>query len=146
MKAQAATLRRGTVHIPVLPVAVVVVAATAAVVGLSSIDSIHTTAVVRERGALIKDRGFAVRPKFSEPTTSIREQGTLSATNGPGDSIALGAPAVADAPLPTRGPRDILPMSTGVPIKPGGSLTNGTVTSPTTTDPWVVNDIKIGNR
>jgi hypothetical protein len=110
MSAQGATLGRGTVRIPILPVAVVVLAATAAVIGLSSIDSIdsiHTispartlvtvtdaqrlansTAAVREQGALIKHRGFAVRPKFFEPTTAIREQGTLSATYGTGwDSI-----------------------------------------------------------
>jgi hypothetical protein len=49
MSAQGATLGRGTVHIPIWPVAVVVLAATAAVIGLSTID---TTATVREQGAV----------------------------------------------------------------------------------------------
>ena len=47
MSAQGATLGRGTVHIPIWPVAVVVVAATAAVIGLSSLSSTDTIAPAR---------------------------------------------------------------------------------------------------
>jgi hypothetical protein len=68
MSAQGATLRRGTVHIPIWPVAIVVVAATAAVIGLSAIDGpapartittvtdaerlANSTAAIREQGAV----------------------------------------------------------------------------------------------
>lgn len=70
MSAQGATLGRGTVHIPIWPVAVVVLAAAAAaLIGLSSIDTIaparpvtivtdaqrlaNSTAAVREQGAAL---------------------------------------------------------------------------------------------
>ena len=69
MSAQGATLGRGTVQIPIWPVAVVVLAATAAVIGLSTIDTIapartlvtvtdaqrlaNSTAAVREQGAAL---------------------------------------------------------------------------------------------
>ena len=70
MSAQGATLGRGTVHIPIWPVAVVVLAAaTAAVIGLSSTDTIvparpvtivtdvqrlaNSTAAIREQGAVV---------------------------------------------------------------------------------------------
>ena len=105
MSAQGATLRRGTVHIPIWPVAVVVLAATAAMIGLSSIDSIGTiapartlvtvtnaqrlansTAAVREQGAVaptidLTNSGVAIQHRgFAvrpglEPTTAFREQG-----------------------------------------------------------------------
>ena len=105
MSAQGATLRRGTVHIPIWPVAVVVVAATAAVIGLSSIDSTHTiapartvvtvtdaqrlansSAATREQGAVaptidLTNSGVAIQHRgFAvrpglEPTTAFREQG-----------------------------------------------------------------------
>ena len=68
MSAQGATLRRGTVHIPIWPVAVVVTAAAAAVIGLSAIDGpapartittvtdaerlANSTAAIREQGAV----------------------------------------------------------------------------------------------
>jgi len=70
--------------------------------------------------------------------------------------------AVVDAPLPTQANRDILPMSTGVPILPTQSaqitgrpqtlvfkigrfvISNGG-TAGGAAD-WIVNDIKIGNR
>ena len=70
--------------------------------------------------------------------------------------------AVVDAPLPTQANRDILPMSTGVPILPTQSaqitgrpqtlvfkigrfvISNGG-TAGGSAD-WIVNDIKIGNR
>lgn len=70
MSAQGATLGRGTVHIPIWPVAVVVLAAAAAaLIGLSSIDTIaparpvtivtdaqrlaNSSAAVREQGAAL---------------------------------------------------------------------------------------------
>jgi hypothetical protein len=69
MSAQGATLRRGAVHIPIWPVAVVVLAATAVVIGLSTIDGLapakpvttvtdaqrleNSSAAVREQGAFI---------------------------------------------------------------------------------------------
>jgi hypothetical protein len=70
MSAQGATLGRGTVRIPIWPVAVVVLAAaTAAVIGLSSTDTIaparpvtivtdvqrlaNSTAAIREQGAVV---------------------------------------------------------------------------------------------
>jgi hypothetical protein len=105
MSTQGGTLqRRGTIELPIWPVAVLVVAALAAAIGMTVLrdagqtrfvtsvtDSerfANSTAAVREQGAVapaidltnsgvaIKHRGFAVRPKFSfEPTTAIREQG-----------------------------------------------------------------------
>jgi len=105
MSAQGATLRRGTVHIPIWPVAVVVLAATAAAIGLSSIESIdstapartlvtvpnaqrlaNSTAAVREQGAVaptidLTNSGVAIQHRgFAvrpglEPTTAFREQG-----------------------------------------------------------------------
>ncbi len=70
--------------------------------------------------------------------------------------------AVVDAPLPTQANRDILPMSTGVPILPtqsaqitgrpqtlvfkiGRFVISNAGTSGGAAD-WIVNDIKIGNR
>jgi hypothetical protein len=70
--------------------------------------------------------------------------------------------AVVDAPLPTQANRDILPMSTGVPILPtqsaqitgrpqtlvfkiGRFVISNAGTAGGSAD-WIVNDIKIGNR
>jgi hypothetical protein len=70
--------------------------------------------------------------------------------------------AVVDAPLPTEANRDILPMSTGVPILPtqsaqitgrpqtlvykiGRFVISNAGTAGGAAD-WIVNDIKIGNR
>jgi len=70
--------------------------------------------------------------------------------------------ALVNAPLPTRANRDILPMSTGVPILPtqsaqitgrpqvvvydiGRLLISNAGTAGGAAD-WIVNDIKIGNR
>jgi hypothetical protein len=70
--------------------------------------------------------------------------------------------AVVDAPLPTKANRDILPMSTGVPILPtqsaqitgrpqtlvyciGRFVISNAGTAGGAAD-WIVNDIKIGNR
>jgi hypothetical protein len=103
MSAQGGTLqRRGTIELPIWPVAVLVVAALAAAIGVTALmdagqtrfvtsvtDSerfANSTAAVREQGAVaptidltnsgvaIQHRGFAVRPNL-EPTTAIREQG-----------------------------------------------------------------------
>src|SRR5207244_9159259 len=86
---------------------------------------------------------------------------------GVGADLPAGLPfparaAVVDAPLPTQANRDILPMSTGVPILPTQSaqitgrpqtlvfkigrfvISNGG-TAGGAAD-WIVNDIKIGNR
>ena len=76
---------------------------------------------------------------------------------GPGPIAAL-----VDAPAPTRANRDVLPMSTGVPILPTQSaqitgrpqtivfainrfLISNAGTAGGAAD-WIVNDIKIGNR
>ena len=102
MSAQGATLRRGTIELPIWPVAVLVVAALAAAIGMTALGDAgqtrfvtsisdterfaNSTAAVREQGAVaptvdltnsgvaIRNRGFAVRPNI-EPTTAIREQG-----------------------------------------------------------------------
>jgi hypothetical protein len=79
----------------------------------------------------------------------------------PGSEMAPVA-ALVDAPAPTRANRDILPMSTGVPILPTQSaqitgrpqtivfsinrfLISNAGTAGGAAD-WIVNDIKIGNR
>jgi len=103
MSAQGGTLqRRGTIELPIWPVAVLVVAAVSAAIGMTELrdagqtrfvtsvtDSerfANSTAAVREQGAVapaidftnsgvaIKHRGFAVRPNL-DPTTAVREQG-----------------------------------------------------------------------
>ena len=73
-----------------------------------------------------------------------------------------GGPVLIDAPMPERANRDILPMSTGVPILPTQSaqitgrpqtmvfsinrfLISNAGTAGGAAD-WIVNDIKIGNR
>jgi len=103
MSAQGATLRRGTVHLPIWPVTALVAAAVVAI-GISLLGGVrpegsvatvtqterlaNSSAAIREQGAVaptvdltnsgvaIKHRGFAIRPKFSiDTTTAIREQG-----------------------------------------------------------------------
>jgi hypothetical protein len=102
MSAQGATLRRGTIELPIWPVAVLVVVALAAAIGMTALGDAgqtrfvtsvsdserfaNSTAAVREQGAVapsidltnsgvaIRNRGFAVQPNM-EPTTAIREQG-----------------------------------------------------------------------
>ncbi len=80
----------------------------------------------------------------------------------PGDFPLMARAAVVDAPLPTQANRDILPMSTGVPILPtqsaqitgrpqtlvfkiGRFVISNAGTAGGAAD-WIVNDIKIGNR
>ena len=72
MSAQGATLGRGTVHIPIWPVAVVVVAATAAVIGLSSLSSTDTIAPARPI-AVVTDL-----ERLANSTAAIREQGAVA--------------------------------------------------------------------
>ena len=69
MSAQGATLGRGTVHIPIWPVAVVVLAAaTAAVIGLSSTDTIAPA-----RPVIVTDA-----QRLANSTAAIREQGAVA--------------------------------------------------------------------
>ena len=87
----------------------------------------------------------------------------LTQGGGPGGGgVNAPAAAVVDAPLPTQANRDILPMSTGVPILPtqsaqitgrpqvlvfkiGRFMISNAGTAGGCAD-WIVNDIKIGNR
>ena len=69
MSAQGATLGRGTVRIPIWPVAVVVLAATAAMIGLSSIDSIGTIAPARTLVTVTDAQ------RLANSTAAVREQG-----------------------------------------------------------------------
>jgi hypothetical protein len=70
MSAQGATLGRGTVRIPFWPVAVVVLAAaTAAVIGLSSIDTIAPARPV----TIVTDA-----QRLANSTAAIREQGAVA--------------------------------------------------------------------
>ena len=127
MSAQGATLGRGTGYIPIWPVAVVVLAATAAVIGLStidSIDSIHTIAPARTLVTVTDAQ------RLANSTAAVREQGAtlpvvgishvapslhgVSATYGTGwDSIGgqnealhrqYSPPKDAVAPAPAWGP------------------------------------------
>jgi hypothetical protein len=68
MSAQGATLRRGTVHIPIWPVAVVVAVAAATLIGLTTIDRdapIGSVATVTES------------ERLANSTAAIREQGAV---------------------------------------------------------------------
>jgi hypothetical protein len=106
MSAQGGTLqRRGTIELPIWPVAVLVVAALAAAIGMTVLrpagqtrfvtsvtDSerfANSTAAVREQGAVaptidltnsgvaIRNRGYAINESVFEPTTAVREQGSV---------------------------------------------------------------------
>ena len=69
MSAQGATLGRGTVRIPIWPVAIVVLGATAAVIGLSSIDSIGSIAPARTLVTVTDAQ------RLANSTAAVREQG-----------------------------------------------------------------------
>ena len=70
MSTQGGTLqRRGTIELPIWPVAVVVLAATAAVIGLSSIDSTHTIAPARTVVTVTDAQ------RLANSTAAVREQG-----------------------------------------------------------------------
>ena len=104
MSAQGGTLqRRGTIELPIWPVAILVVAAVAAALGMTLLGNTartrfvtsvtdserlaNSTAAVREQGAVaptidltnsgvaIRHRGFAINESVFEPTTAVREQG-----------------------------------------------------------------------
>lgn len=122
MSAQGATLGRGTVHIPIWPVAVVVLAAAAAaLIGLSSIDTIaparpvtivtdaqrlaNSSAAVREQGAALpvvvgishvtpKATGFA---GFENPGAYVTQVPTYAGFENPG---AYGISQVTEATYP----------------------------------------------
>ena len=124
MSAQGVTLGRGTVHIPIWPVAVVVLAATAAVIGLSTIDTIDSIAPARTLVTVTDAQ------RLANSTAAVREQGAtlpvvgishvapslhgVSATYGTGwDSIGgqnealhrqYSPPKDAVAPAPAWGP------------------------------------------
>jgi hypothetical protein len=66
MSAQGATLRRGTVHIPIWPVAVVVAAAAAALIGLTTIDREAPTGSVTT---------VTESERLANSSAAIREQG-----------------------------------------------------------------------
>ena len=68
MSAQGATLRRGTVHIPIWPVAVVVVLATATMIGLSSIDTVAPLGTITS---------VTQSERLANSSTAIREQGAV---------------------------------------------------------------------
>ena len=69
MSAQGTTLGRGTVHIPIWPVAVVVLAATAAMIGLSSIGTIDTIAPTQTLVTVTDAQ------RLANSTAAVREQG-----------------------------------------------------------------------
>jgi hypothetical protein len=71
MSAQGATLRRGTVHIPIWPVAVVVLAATAVVIGLSTLGT-DTIAPARPV-TIVTDA-----ERLANSSAAIREQGAVA--------------------------------------------------------------------
>jgi hypothetical protein len=69
MSAQGATLRRGTIELPILPVVVLVVAALAAVIALSSIGPIDTIAPARTLVTVTDAQ------RLANSTAAVREQG-----------------------------------------------------------------------
>jgi hypothetical protein len=69
MSAQGATLGRGTAYIPIWPVAVVVLAAAAAVIGLSTIDTIDAIAPARTLVTVTDAQ------RLANSTAAVREQG-----------------------------------------------------------------------
>jgi hypothetical protein len=110
---------------------------------------------------------FDVDPYGAQLAVDPYAQLALLSGNGGGFAPPQGFPfparaAVVDAPLPTQANRDILPMSTGVPILPtqsaqitgrpqvlvfkiGRFVISNAGTAGGSAD-WIVNDIKIGNR
>ena len=117
------------------------------------------------------------QPSYPQPASAYRQPINLGpaaqrltvlprvGADLPADAMAGPFPpraAVVDAPLPTQANRDILPMSTGVPIQPtqsaqitgrpqtlvfkiGRFVISNAGTAGGAAD-WIVNDIKIGNR
>ncbi|MGH2678980.1 MAG: hypothetical protein ACRDG8_00620 [Actinomycetota bacterium] len=67
MSAQGAILRRGTVHLPIWPVAVLVVAAAATLIGLSSLDGAAPTRVTTVTDS----------ERLASSSAAVREQGAV---------------------------------------------------------------------
>jgi hypothetical protein len=103
-------------------------------------------------------------PAAPPPSAPPQSQGWIGADFLPPPGFAPFPPRamVVDAPLPTQANRDILPMSTGVPILPtqsaqitgrpqtlvfkiGRFVISNAGTAGGAAD-WIVNDVKIGNR
>jgi hypothetical protein len=115
-------------------------------------------------------QGQMAAPPPPAPPAPAHTAGWYDLAAGVGAGPPNGAPfppwqpraAVVDAPLPTQANRDILPMSTGVPILPtqsaqitgrpqtlvykiGRFVISNAGTAGGAAD-WIVNDFKIGNR
>ena len=69
MSTQGATLRRGTIELPIWPVAVLVVAALAAAIGMTTPDTIGTIAPARTLVTVTDDQ------RLANSTAAVREQG-----------------------------------------------------------------------
>jgi hypothetical protein len=122
-------------------------------------------AVVRDhrgQGPVVRDQGQGL--SWSGVARTLMPWSSWIGAEGPPDMEVAAFPpraAVVDAPLPTQANRDILPMSTSVPILPtqsaqitgrpqtlvfkiGRFVISNAGTSGGSAD-WIVNDIKIGN-
>ena len=71
MSAQGATLRRGTIELPIWPVAVLVVAALAAAIGMTALRSIDTIAPARTLITVTDAQ------RLANSTAAVREQGAV---------------------------------------------------------------------
>lgn len=71
MSAQGATLRRGTIELPIWPVAVLVVAALAAAIGMTALRSIDTIAPARTLVTVTDTQ------RLANSTAAVREQGAV---------------------------------------------------------------------
>lgn len=71
MSAQGATLRRGTIELPIWPVAVLVVAALAAAIGMTALNSIDTIAPARTLVTVTDAQ------RLANSTAAVREQGAV---------------------------------------------------------------------
>ena len=71
MSAQGATLRRGTIELPIWPVAVLVVAALAAAIGMTALNSIDTIAPARTLVTVTDTQ------RLANSTAAVREQGAV---------------------------------------------------------------------
>ena len=71
MSAQGATLRRGTIELPIWPVAVLVIAALAAAIGMTALNSIDTIAPARTLVTVTDTQ------RLANSTAAVREQGAV---------------------------------------------------------------------
>jgi hypothetical protein len=69
MSTQGATLRRGTIELPILPVAVLVVVALAAAIGMTALGSVDTIAPARTLVTVTDAQ------RLANSTAAVREQG-----------------------------------------------------------------------